>query len=78
MTRKRKWTHSLFALALLAIFVSAGTLLAGKGGNKPPKDDPPPPDITMSKASLDPGEGVGGIAPDIDAGDAPAKIILKM
>ena len=35
-----------------------------------PDTPPPPPDITMSKASLDPGEGVGGIAPEIDAGDA--------
>lgn len=31
-----------------------------------PDTPPPPPDISMSKASLDPGEGVGGIAPDID------------
>jgi protein TonB len=35
-----------------------------------PDTPPPPPDIAMSKSSLDPGEGVGGIAPDIDAGDA--------
>ena len=48
MSRKRKWTHSLFALAMLAVLVSAGTLLGGK----PPKDDPPPDDppseITIS------------------------------
>ncbi|MBW2361919.1 MAG: energy transducer TonB [Deltaproteobacteria bacterium] len=34
-----------------------------------PDAPPPPPDIAMSKARLDPGEGVGGIAPDIDASD---------
>lgn len=34
-----------------------------------PEEAPPPPDISMSKASLDPGEGVGTIAPDIDAGE---------
>jgi probable HAF family extracellular repeat protein len=52
MTDRRKWTHSLFALALLAVFVSAGALLAGNNGKKPPKDDPPPDDppteITIS------------------------------
>ncbi|HJO25303.1 MAG: energy transducer TonB [Myxococcota bacterium] len=31
-----------------------------------PEQPPPPPDISMSKASLNPGEGVGGIVPDID------------
>ncbi len=31
-----------------------------------PEQPPPPPDISMSKASLKPGEGVGGIVPDID------------
>jgi len=35
-----------------------------------PEEAPPPPDISMSKASLDPGEGVGTIAPQIDAGEA--------
>lgn len=35
-----------------------------------PDTPPPPPDIAMSKASLDPGEGVGGIAPEIDTSDA--------
>jgi len=46
MTTERKWTRSLFALALLAVFVSAGALLAGKpggGGGKPPKDEQLPP-----------------------------------
>ncbi len=52
MTRKRKWTHSLFALALLALFVSAGTLLADKGGKKPPKDEPPAPNISFSMTLL--------------------------
>ena len=31
-----------------------------------PDQPPPPPDISMSKASLNPGEGIGGIVPDID------------
>jgi protein TonB len=35
-----------------------------------PDQPPPPPDISMSKASLDPGAGVAAIAPDIDPGDA--------
>jgi protein TonB len=35
-----------------------------------PEAPPPPPDISMSKASLDTGEGVGAIAPQIDASDA--------
>jgi protein TonB len=35
-----------------------------------PETPPPPPDISMSKASLDPGEGVGAIAPLIDPSDA--------
>jgi len=39
MTGKRKWTQTLFALALLTVFVSGGVLL----GKKPPKDDSPPP-----------------------------------
>ena len=47
MTTKRYWTHSLFALALFALFISAGALLAGKPDKKPPKDDPPP-EITIS------------------------------
>jgi len=42
---------------------------------EPPKREkpdapPPPPNLSMSKASLDPGDGVGGIAPSIDASDA--------
>ena len=42
---------------------------------EPPKREkpdapPPPPDISMSKASLDPGEGVTGIVPDIDPTDS--------
>ncbi len=52
MTTKRKWTRSLFALALLAVCVSAAALFAAKGGNKPPKDDPPPPNISYSIARL--------------------------
>ncbi len=48
MTGRRNWIRSLFALALVAVFVSAGTLFAGKGGNKPPKDDPPPEPPTIS------------------------------
>lgn len=35
-----------------------------------PEQPPPPPDISMSKASLDPGEGVASMAPDIDASQA--------
>jgi protein TonB len=35
-----------------------------------PEAPPPQPDISMSKASLDPGEGVGAIAPSIDPNDA--------
>jgi len=35
-----------------------------------PEAPPPPPNLNMSKASLDPGEGVGGIAPDIDPSEA--------
>jgi protein TonB len=35
-----------------------------------PDQPPPPPDISMSKASLDPGEGVGAIAPQIDPMEA--------
>ena len=35
-----------------------------------PDQPPPPPDLSMSKSSLDPGEGVASIAPAIDVGDA--------
>ena len=35
-----------------------------------PEAPPPPPDLSMAKASLDPGDGVGAIAPQIDASDA--------
>ena len=35
-----------------------------------PEQPPPPPDISMSKASLDPGAGVGAIMSEIDIGDA--------
>jgi protein TonB len=35
-----------------------------------PEAPPPPPNLNMSKASLDPGDGVGGIAPQIDPSDA--------
>ena len=35
-----------------------------------PEQPPPPPDISMSKASLDPGQGIGDIAPMIDPSDA--------
>lgn len=35
-----------------------------------PEQPPPPPDISMSKASLDPGEGVAAIMPDVNPGDA--------
>ncbi len=35
-----------------------------------PEEAPPPPDISMSKTTLDPGEGVATIAPAIDAGEA--------
>ncbi len=35
-----------------------------------PDQPPPPPDISMSKASLDPGDGVGSIVPDIDPTEA--------
>jgi len=34
-----------------------------------PDQPPPPPDITMSKASLEPVEGVASIAPEIDPGN---------
>lgn len=44
MTESRKWTHSLFALTMLGVFISAGTPLAGKGKPKPP----PPPTPTLS------------------------------
>jgi protein TonB len=42
---------------------------------EPPKREkpdapPPPPDISMSKASLDPGQGVEAIVPSVDPGDA--------
>ena len=47
MTTKRNWTHSLFALALLAVFAYAGVLLAGKPEKKPPKDEPPAPNISF-------------------------------
>ena len=32
-----------------------------------PRQPPPPPDISQSRSSLDPGEGIAAIAPDIDA-----------
>jgi protein TonB len=35
-----------------------------------PEEAPAPPEISMSNSSLDPGEGVSGIAPQIDAGEA--------
>jgi protein TonB len=35
-----------------------------------PDQPPPPPDISMSKASLDPGAGVGAIMSALDIGDA--------
>jgi protein TonB len=35
-----------------------------------PEAPPPPPDISMSKASLDPGEGLGAIVPTVDPTDA--------
>jgi protein TonB len=35
-----------------------------------PEAPPPPPDISMSKARLDPGAGVGSMAPNIDPSDA--------
>jgi len=35
-----------------------------------PDTPPPPPDISTSKASLNPGEGVGAIAPSVDPGEA--------
>ncbi len=35
-----------------------------------PDQPPPPPDMSMSKSSLDPGEGVAMLAPDINAGAA--------
>lgn len=35
-----------------------------------PEQAPPPPDLSMAKASLDMGEGVGGMVPDIDPSDA--------
>ncbi len=42
---------------------------------EPPKREkpdapPPPPDISMSKASLDPGEGVATMAPDVNPSQA--------
>ena len=43
MTESRKWTHSLFALTMLGVFILVGTPLAGKG--KPP---PPTPTISYS------------------------------
>jgi protein TonB len=35
-----------------------------------PDTPPPPPDISTSKASLNPGEGVGVLAPSVDPGEA--------
>jgi protein TonB len=35
-----------------------------------PEQPPPPPDISMSKATLDPGQGVAAISPVIDPGAA--------
>jgi len=40
MTKKLRWTS---AFALLLAFLTAGSLLAGKGGKNPPPADPPPP-----------------------------------
>jgi probable HAF family extracellular repeat protein len=53
MTGRCKWTRTLFTLVLLAVFLCTGTLLAGRGGNKPPKDPPPTPDISYSITLLD-------------------------
>jgi protein TonB len=35
-----------------------------------PQEPPPPPDISTSKSTLDPGEGIAAIAPQIDAAEA--------
>jgi len=45
MAQTRIWTRTLVTFGLITGLVSAGTLLAGKGGKgggKPPQDDPPP------------------------------------